>query len=568
MSANDRIILEKILDQRQAEVAPQLAPSKFFEIFTAEQVLKDYDLSYDEIESGIVGDGGDGGVDSLFAFVNGDLIQDDTDTSSLRRSVSIDLVIIQAKTSTGFSESAIDRLKAFTEDLLDLSKDATSLASVYNEDVLGVIKRFRTIYEELASRFPTLTVLYRYASKGDEPHPNVVRKTDALKSTVLQLFSSAKVDFEFLGSSALLNLARRAPKTSYSLKLSENPISSSGAVAFVCLVTLRDFFAFITDETEMLLRSIFESNVRDYQGVTQVNEDIQATLRDNPGDDFWWLNNGITVVCSKATLSGKTLTIEDPQIVNGLQTSTEVYKHFKDHNTAEETRNLLVRVIVPPATESRDRIIKATNSQTQIPVASLRATERIHRDIEEFLRPHGLFYDRRKNFYKNEGKAIENIVSISRLAQAVMATALQRPNDARARPSSLLKRDTDYDTVFTSKYPVSLYLVCAKLMKLVDRAVREDKYDLGRKDQANLRFYVATYLASLLTSKAAPRPEEVAQISPSAVTEAMLDEAVETSRKEYDALGASDQAAKGTALITALKGALRARFPDQSRILS
>jgi hypothetical protein len=85
------------------------------------------------------------------------------------------------------------------------------------------------------------------------------------------------------------------------------------------------------------------------------------------------------------------LTIEDPQIVN----------YFQKHNTIDEKRNLLVRVIVPPVTESRDRIIKVTNSQTQIPVASLRATERIHRDIEEYLRPHGLFYDRRKNFYKN-----------------------------------------------------------------------------------------------------------------------------------------------------------------------
>ena len=53
---------------------------------------------------------------------------------------------------------------------------------------------------------------------------------------------------------------------SYSLKLAENPISSSGAVAFVCLVSLRDFFSFITDEKRSnLLRSIFESNVRDYQ---------------------------------------------------------------------------------------------------------------------------------------------------------------------------------------------------------------------------------------------------------------------------------------------------------------
>lgn len=400
MSANDRIILDKILEQSQQELAAQLTAAKYFEIFTAEQILKDYDLSYDEIESGIVGDGGDGGVDSLYLFVNGELVQDDTETSMLRKNVSVELFIIQAKTSANFSESAVDRLKGFTEDLLDLSKNVSLLTAVYNHAVLSIIQRFRNLYEALAARFPSLTVYYRYASKGDQVHPNVARKAELLKETVQHLFFSAKVDFQFLGASALLELARRAPRASYSLKLAENPISSSGAVAFICLVSLRDFYTFITDEKGDLLRSIFESNVRDYQGKTQVNDEIQATLRDNADDEFWWLNNGVTVVASKATLSGKTLTVEAPQIVNGLQTSTEVHNHFKEHNTQNEKRNLLVRVIVPPAVESRDRIIKATNSQTQIPVASLRATERIHRDIEEYLRSHALYYDRRKNFIR------------------------------------------------------------------------------------------------------------------------------------------------------------------------
>jgi hypothetical protein len=526
VSANDRIILDKILEQKRQEVAPDIPPSKFFEIFTAEQILKDYDLSYDEIESGIVGDGGNGGVDSLYVFLNGELVQDDTDTAVLRRNVSIELVVIQAKTSAGFSESTIDRLKAFAEDLLDLSRDVSSLTSVYNEDVLSIIKRFRAIYEALASRFPALTVSFRYASKGDEVHPNVSRKSEALKNTVQHLFSSAKTDFQFLGAGALLELARRAPRATYSLKLAENPISSSGAVAFVCLVRLREFFTFITDEKGELLRSVFESNVRDYQGKTQVNDEIQTTLRDNADDEFWWLNNGITIVSSQATLSGKTLTVEDPQIVNGLQTSTEIFTHFKEHNTENEKRNLLVRVIVPPATETRDRIIKATNSQTQIPVASLRATERIHRDIEEYLRAHGLYYDRRKNFYKNEGRPIDKIVSIPHLAQSVMSIALQRPNDARARPSSLLKREADYETVFNRSYPISLYLVCATLMKLIDKEVRDDKHSLDRKDQTNVRFYAAMHLASLATGKAVPTPTDIASISVSSIPSALLAESV------------------------------------------
>jgi len=82
-----------------------------------------------------------------------------------------------------------------------------------------------------------------------------------------------------------------------------------------------------------------------------------------------------------------------------------------------DERSILVRVIVTEDAESRDRIIRATNSQTDIPSASLRATDKIHRDIEDFFATRGLFYDRRKNFYKNQGKPVRKIVSIGFLAQ-------------------------------------------------------------------------------------------------------------------------------------------------------
>jgi hypothetical protein len=553
MTTNDRIILDKILEQKHHELGPTLSPTKFFELFAAGEIVKDYDLSYDELESGIVGDGGDGGVDAIYLFANGELVQDDTDLSALKRNVAIELYLIQSKTSATFTETAIEKLKAFTEDLLNLSKDVNSLLSVYNDDVIAIVRRFRSSYEALASRFPALSVKYRYASKGDQVHPNVQRKAELVKDVVRQLFSSAQVDFEFLGARELLLLARRAPRATYSLRLAENPISSSGAVAFVCLVSLKDYHSFIVDENGSLIRSIFESNVRDYQGATQVNDQIQTTLKEKSAEEFWWLNNGITIVAVNATLSGKTLTIEDPQIVNGLQTSTVIFGHFKENNTENESRNLLVRVIVPPVAESRDRIIKATNSQTAIPIASLRATEAIHRDIEEYLLPHGLFYDRRKNHYKNEARPIERIVSIPHLAQAVMAIALRRPNDARARPSSLLKRDEEYEQVFSRDYPIGLYLNCALLMKRVDQVVRSDAAGLDTKDQTNIRFYVGMAAACTAIGKVNPTPQDVSLVAVNSIADDTIETAMRRVFELYQKLGGTDQTAKGTELVTSLK---------------
>jgi hypothetical protein len=472
---NDQIILDQVLDQRKTSLAPNLSDSEYFEVFVAEQVLKDGDLSYEELEDGIVGDGGDGGVDAMYIFANGDLVREDSDFSGLKRGVLIEVVVVQAKRSASFGEAPLDRLGALFGDLFDLSHDVEAYASVYNESVRSVVALFRTVYRSLAARFPRLRFRIVYGSKGTDVHPNVARKGDLLKDRIRSLYSAAEVSVEFVGAPKLLELARTAPSTSFVLTLAEAPISATGAVGYISLVRLKDFFAFITDDQRNLRKSMFEANVRDYQGSTQVNDEIQETLKSNAREDFWWLNNGITVVASQAVQSSKSLTIEDPQIVNGLQTSTEIYKYGLAGNIQDDPRHLLVRVIVPTAEESRDRVIKATNSQTYVPPASLRATDKIQRDIEEFLRPFGLFYDRRKNFYKNDGRPLDRIVSIPLMAQAVMAVLLQRPDTARARPSSLLKNDDDYAKIFTDGIDIHTYRACIGLVKTVENYPQGDR---------------------------------------------------------------------------------------------
>ncbi len=558
MSLNDRIILDEVLAQKKSEIAPTLSKSDFFEFFTAEQVLKDLDLSYDEIETGLVGEGGDGGIDAIYTFVNGELVPEDPDYSNLKRDITMELDIIQAKTRTGFQETPVERLITISEDLFDLSRGIEELDGVYNASLLSGIRKFRETYQSLAARFPSLRVMFVYASRGSTPAADgVLRKVAQLQSRVRAHFSGARVDFNFFGATELLELARRAPQSARVLRLAENPISSSGEVGFVCLVRLEDYFEFITDNKQ-LARHIFEANVRDYQGRTEVNDDIQQSLCAGGPEDFWWLNNGITVVSSRASQSGKTLTIEDPQIVNGLQTSTEVFTYFANANTTRDDRTLLVRVIVPSEHQSRDRIIKATNSQTSVQPASLRATDKIHRDIEEYMRPRGLYYERRKNFYKNQGKPRDKIVSIPWLGQAAMATLLQRPDTARARPSSLLKKDEDYQRVFNLSYPVNLYYVCSALLKRVEQSLKADyRESLEVRDRNNLRFYALMHVVLRAVGKTNPEIRELASVDPHDVTDDAVRESIGAVKQAYVRLGSTDQISKGRELLDAVKGELR-----------
>jgi AIPR protein len=563
MSGNDLILLETVLSKSHQAQAPGKKPDEFFELFVAEQVLKDMDLSYEELESGLVAGGNDGGIDGLYVFVNGELVQEDSDLTGYKKNVAIDAVVIQAKMSKGFEETPIEKLGAATRDLFRLDADLDKLAPVYNESVRQCAQILRKAWLGLVDRFPSLHFRYVYASKGDvaSVHPNVCRKSELLEADVKGLFKQATYRFDFLGTAELYALASRQPKTSYQLRLAENPISAAGDVGYVCLVKLRDYAAFLRDDGGGLQKALFEANVRDYQGSTRVNEGIHVSLLAKDKEDFWWLNNGVTIIAAKATLAGKTLTLEDPQVVNGLQTSTEVFGYFASANTQGDERSILVRVIVPPGedAESRDRIIKATNSQTSIPEASLRATDSVHRNIEAFLAPFGLYYDRRKNYYKNQGRPLEQIISIPFMAQAVMSILLQRPDDARARPSSLLKRDEDYRAIFSNEFPLAMYRVCAATAKRTDDYLRIN-VGLDAKDRTNLRYFVVMHAVACAISSATPTLQQIAGLDVSLLSDGVLQASLDIVRAAYKSSGGSDQVAKSGAFTDTVKADLATRF--------
>uniref|UniRef100_I2Q6G3 AIPR protein n=1 Tax=Desulfovibrio sp. U5L TaxID=596152 RepID=I2Q6G3_9BACT len=544
MSANDLILLNQLLDQRLSEVGQGLSDGEFFEIFSAEQILKDDDLSYEELASGIVDGGGDGGIDSLFFFINGVLFNEEMDVSALKKGTKLRLVLVQSKISEGFCETAIEKMISSARDLFDLNKTVAELSAVYNKDIIDKIERFRKTYLALVSRFPDVHFCYAYATKGIQVHPNVERKVAVLYETIKSLFNPVTFVFNFFTASNLLLSARRSPSTTSTLKLAENPISTSQE-GFVCLVSLRDYLDFITDQDGHLRSYLFEGNVRDYQGKTEVNNEIRRTLESSTTEDFWWLNNGVSIICSKASSGSKALTIEDPEIVNGLQTSREIYNALHGKDLAKEPRNVLVRVLTPQNQENRDHIIKATNSQTPIPASSLRATDKIHRDIEEFLYSRGYYYDRRKNYYKNVGKPLKRIFGIPFVAQSVMACALSEPANARARPSSLIKSDDAYKRIFNPEYPLEIYLKCPVIVQRVTEIVKQCGNMDYRKHANNILFYISSLLTLNFAGVPRPRIEQIASLDIEQIRPETVLPIAEQVWSEYFRLGGNDQVAKG-----------------------
>ena len=363
------------------------------------------------------------------------------------------------------------------------------------------------------------------------------------------------VDVKFVNSDALMDRINSISETRFVLPLSDTPINIGEKKDYVTLVNIAKYYRFIVDEYGDLRKNIFESNVRDYQGKNSVNNEIQESLSNSTGEDFWWLNNGVTILASETSQeTGKELVIVKPEIVNGLQTSTEIYNYFRQHPDMLETevRNVLVRVIVPNDDASRDRIILATNNQTNIPKSSLRATDPIHWQIEMYFKGRGLYYDRRKNYYKNLGKKSSEIVSISFLAQCLMSLILQKPNYARARPSTLLENQENYERLYLSHQNLSVFYNSAKLGKIVEKFVKSNG-GFTTTEKTDILFYVLYWVVVQKIGKTDINIDDVRDLDLNYFDADKINMAAQYVYCEYKQLGGNNQIAKSSTLIDSLK---------------
>lgn len=513
--ANHRFLLENIVERERIQRMPNAEVSLFFELFVADLILKDCRLSDEQLEEGNPGGSNDGGIDGAYLIIDGVCVNEDNVESIINSNTSqpeFKLHIMQAKYKDSLEESVIEKLSSSMEDLLDLTRELAELQDHYNSGVIRIFETFKKAYLGLLTSLPRVAVLFSYASKGGEPTATMQHKAGQLCQKISSdLVPESSCEFQFLGAMKLFQLIQVPPKQSFELRIAEGPFSAGTSRSFVALIRLRDFYQFLIDDEGKLRNHLFEANVRDWQGDNnKVNLQIKQSLQDDDFPNFWWLNNGVTILAAEAQDSGaKILTLQKPEIVNGLQTSRAIYQHFLSIATEPvgnpDDRMLLARIIVVPEQDDvRERIIRATNRQTAVPDEALRSLDPVQRIIEEFFVTQNpqLFYERRSRFYKNQGKRAAHIFSIKRLSQCVLATLLFRPEDAKRRPTDYLRPRSDnvdsderYRLLFNDDYPHEMYFACALFYIRVGEALRSEmvasEYDpSSRRD---VLFFVMTH---------------------------------------------------------------------------
>ena len=547
-----------------------------FVYYCAEQFLKVHVPTDEDISYGIVDGGNDGGVDAIYFIVDrNEFIRDDSDADNKKPSRAR-LVVLQAKESqSGFSMNEINKLSFFSEDLLDLSQSADTPECVakYNMHLREIMETFKDKYLAFATSQLAFSIDYYYVTKGDElkPDSKAIHAAEKITSIAKKHMTKAEVEFHFINAQRLLDQVNLRISKEKALQWAYQPMDAPDGV--VGIVHLADFYDFLKEPDGSLSEGLFEANVRGFQQDTAVNKQIRDSLL-HPDTNFWLLNNGITIIAENTASAGHLrVTCQDPQIVNGLQSSRAIFRHFAmrlGNTPPVDDRSILVRLIETQNEKVRDRIIRATNSQNKMEAASLRSTDPVHHEIEQFMKRFGLHYDRRKGYHKDKGVPARDIASVIEVTKAIVAIVVQRADDARARAGNYLRRDSGYAEVFgkwtddgwVDALPLGTYVTCVQIVRLVEQCLKEEAKvdDELRGHEHNLRFYIAMYVACATLRTTRPDPESLATTKTATIPERVIRDCYKRVWKSYDMLGRTDTVAKGTDLNTKLLSQIRRRY--------
>lgn len=468
MAKNDEFLLGGVIDSYAFDGNTGLDTGEKFELLCTEQILKSYDLTNDEIKAGHTDGRLDGGLDSAYIFVNGSLYDHTRKMTYPKSEGVIEVILINCKHETSFREATLNTLIATSGELFDFSFDDLEISSRYNASVMQFRKNLRNLYHEMALYSPRIQFSVYCATRGDSRAvgDTILARARQLEEVISENFRDCVSACSFWGSSDILDAYRKVR----SMRL-EVPVVrelSEDGKCFVALCKIEDFYRFLCDESGNLRRYLMDANIRDYLGGNKVNSDIRATLREESDVDFWWLNNGVTILASSATIIACRLIARDIQIINGLQTSQTIYHHFSSGRHESSHKSILIKVIVSEDKALSDRIIVASNNQSPVVQSALRATDKTQRNIEDALEVSGWFYERRANYFKNIGRPENRIVSPMYLAAAYIAICMKNPASSANLKSKFMRSDKNYLRVFNPDFPVELWATLVELNKRSD----------------------------------------------------------------------------------------------------
>lgn len=407
----------------------------------------DVNVSYEDMETGSAF-----GIDGIAIFVADKLVQSVEDVDyvieKLKR-FDVEFYFVQTKTSEKIDRQELNDFFTGIRRFFDFDRTNCDIQEL---DAFWEVAKY--IFTK-ASKFKDNPKLNMFFVSLD-PNEDAKLRDEHIQKTIemgvsdlnqLSLFGTV-LPPKVLGLKSVMDLHRKnQSELEISISMTKTPVAypkdSSGKIknGYYGLIKLDEFVKLLTDdidEKKVLRRGIFDDNIRYYLGAEEkieVNHNMKGQLTGKDSYLFGLLNNGITIIGDDIKLNSEELTLVNYQIVNGCQTSNVIFEALKSISSSEEIY-LPIRFIATTDEETKNSIIKATNSQTTLKPEQLAALAPIQKNIEEYYRSKeknsnsvGLYYERRTEQYRDDNIPKTKIITIPIQIKATSAMFLDLPHE-------------------------------------------------------------------------------------------------------------------------------------------
>ncbi|MFZ4986156.1 MAG: AIPR family protein [Blastocatellia bacterium] len=282
-----------------------------------------------------------------------------------------------------------------------------------------------------------------------------------------------QVTWDHVNHDVLVNILQRIRPVDETLRLAGKAIVEDMNFSRVCIgrLPVAEVAALMKNHGEKLL----ERNIRRYLGLhgNRVNEGIRATLNSNTPENFYFFNNGLTLVCDKFTYNALQqgdfqIRVNNLQIVNGGQSCMTIFKTSEELEKAGKSlpahASVLVRLYELP-NDNNDVVLQithATNSQNPVDLKDLRANDAKQKQLEQSIQDLGYTYRRKR--MDSIPKPMD--VTAGAAAEAILSVWRHAPHQAK-----FLTREHFgklYDTIFTDSLNGAQTVIASLLYRIAE----------------------------------------------------------------------------------------------------
>lgn len=256
---------------------------------------------------------------------------------------------------------------------------------------------------------------------------------------------------------------------------------------------------------------LMQQNIRNGEGVTPANKDIYATASSGDSENFYFYNNGVTIICDSWDYDQPSwrLSVTRPQIVNGGQTVRQINAAHVDGRLKKNVRVLLRVISIGDNKEFAGNVAVNLNNQTVVRPSFLKSNHPFFIQMQHSLLPLGWYFERKQGDWTNLSdaeradllskiKTESHVLQMQTGCQAYCAVFLQDIDLAKRNPKLIFlpKRNGGrFEDIATAEFTAQKLILACRILGSVDEfkaKVRSYRTLPATKQRAGLRQLLST----------------------------------------------------------------------------